>query len=63
MQPFAPEVLNYCSHGTGWYLGDVFLFEISPLAVPPARARTHICAADSNTGCLSALMSIIHSYG
>lgn len=57
MRPLAPEVLYYCSHGTGWYLRDVFLSEISPLPVP--RART-ICAAESDTGCLSAFAADLY---
>lgn len=35
-----PRFLYYCSHGTGWYLRDVLLSEISPLPVP--RARTYM---------------------
>lgn len=55
MRPFAPEVLYYCSHGTGWYLGDALLFEISPLPVLRAQ-QPHICAMRGrfDTGCLSA---------
>lgn len=57
MRPFAPGGRYYCSHGTGWYLGDVLLSEISPLPVPRLQC-THTCtdaaAAAFDTGCLSA---------